>query len=204
MKVLIACECSQTVCAEFRRLGVECYSCDIEQEYGGHPEWHIKGDVLGIIDGDCAFVTTDGVSHYVDRWDLVIAHPPCTYLSGIQNGLYNPDRLGEEYVSERKKKREEGIKFFMKFTRIKSPCLIENPIGCMSTRYRKPNQVIQPWMFGDSATKATCLWLFRLPNLIPTKIVDPGGKHYFEHSCAMGLWYYNTSKYPAKERSRFR
>lgn len=80
MKVLIACECSQTVCSKFRRLGAECYSCDIEQEYGGHPEWHIQGDVLGIIDGDYTFMTSDGMSHYVDRWDLVIAHPPCTYL----------------------------------------------------------------------------------------------------------------------------
>lgn len=103
MNVLIACECSQTVCLEFRKLGANAFSCDLEKEYGGHPEYHIQCDVLKVLYGCCEFYTNDSKKHYVKKWDLVIAHPPCTYLSRAQNGLYNEKRLGAEYVENRKK-----------------------------------------------------------------------------------------------------
>lgn len=204
MKILIACECSQTICIEFRKLGVECYSCDINEEYGGHPEWHIKGDCIDVMYGSCDFVTRDGKRHHMDKWDCVIAHPPCTYLCRAQSCLYNCERFGDRYVDNRLEKQRKGIEFFLKFTELSCPYLIENPIGIMSKVYRRADQVIQPYMFGDSATKATCLWLHDLPKLIPTNIVSKGEKHYFPASNAMGEWYFNTSKLPPKERSRVR
>lgn len=173
MKVLVACECSQTVCVEFRKLGVECYSCDIEKEYGNHPEWHIQGDVLKVLHGDCEFTTNDGKRHYIGKWDLVVAHPPCTYFCMAQNGLYDRKRFGDEYVDRRVAKQSEAFKFFLEFTKLGVPTVIENPPGKLTTLYRKANQTIQPYQFGDSATKATCLWLFGLPKLQPTKQVAP-------------------------------
>lgn len=204
LKVLIACECSQTVCKEFRLLGDECYSCDLDDEYGGHPEWHIKSDCLPLLKGNCQFVTMDGVSHYVGKWDLIIAHPPCTYLSRTQNQLYDRNRLGDEYVTERERERERAIKFFLAFTKLETPTLIENPIGYMNTHYKKPTQIIQPFEYGDSASKPTCLWLFRLPKLQPTKIVDPPPSHKFPSSNTMGGWYYETMKLPRKDRAKVR
>ena len=173
MKVLIACECSQMVCVEFRKLGVECYSCDIEKEYGGHPEWHIQDDVLKVLHGDCDFTTNDGERHHIDKWDLVVAHPPCTFFCMAQNGLYDRKRLGDEYVDRRLARQKEAFKFFLEFTNLASPTVIENPPGALTKLFRKANQTIQPFQFGDSATKATCLWLFGLPKLQPTKQVPP-------------------------------
>ena len=173
VKVLIACECSQTVCTEFRKLGVECYSCDIDKEYGGHPEWHIQGDVLNVLHGNCEFKTNDGEHHYIDKWDLVVAHPPCTYFCMAQNGLYDRKRFSDEYVDGRLAKQMEAFKFFLEFTKLGIPTVIENPPGKLTTLYRKANQTIQPYQFGDAATKATCLWLFGLPTLQPTKQVIP-------------------------------
>lgn len=204
MKILIACECSQTICKEFRKLGSECYSCDLEPQYGGHDEWHIMGDCLKIIYGDCHFCTCDGKEHYIDAWDCVIAHPPCTYLCRAQFGLYNRNRFGDKYVDDRLEKQRQAIDFFMKFTELNCPTLIENPIGIMSKHYKPASQVIEPYMFGDEATKATCLWLHDLPKLILTNIVSKGGKHEFPKSNAMGAWYYSTSKYPMKDRARIR
>ena len=148
MKVLIACEESQTVCKAFREKGHEAYSCDIQDCSGGHPEWHIKDDVLKILN---------------DKWDLVIAHPPCTDLAVSGAAWFE-------------KKRKDGsqkrsIDFFMEFTRINTRFAIENPIGIMSTIWRKPDQIIHPWQFGHLEQKATCLWLNGLPVLIPTKNV---------------------------------
>lgn len=204
LRVLVACECSQTVCAEFRKLGVECYSCDIQQEYGGHPEWHIQRNVLDLLNGDCAFMTNDGNPHYVFKWDLIIAHPPCTYLCRAQNHLYDVQRFGADYVNNRIRQRERAVDFFMQFTRTGVPTMIENPIGYMGTHYRKSDQCIEPYQFGDACTKATCLWLFDLPKLTPTNIVQPICKHKFPNSNSMGLWYYETSKLKPKDRSRAR
>ena len=163
--LLVACEESQRVCIAFRQRGWEAYSCDIIDCSGGHPEYHIKQDVLPLLNGNCDFETCDGVKHHIDRWNMLIAHPPCTELcSAGQNwfsrGIKDP------------KMREDAVDFFMRF--INADCehiAVENPIGIMSTRYRKPDCVIQPWQFGHSETKATCLWLKNLPSLVPTNII---------------------------------
>lgn len=204
LRVLIACECSQAVCAQFRALGDECYSCDVVDQYGGHPEWHIMRDVRDLLDGDCAFETRDGTAHYVAAWDLIIAHPPCTYLSAAQNGLYDAKRLGAEYVAERLRRREEAERFFLRFARLQCPYAIDNPPGRMSTRWRRPDQVIQPYEYGDSAQKATCLWIQGLPRLIPTNPVEKPPVHVFPSANRMSAWVFATSKLPAKDRARVR
>ena len=168
MKVLIACECSQTVCEEFRKLGHEAYSCDIEECYGGHPEWHIQGDCIEIIDGGVTFKTEDGISHSIEgAWDLIIAHPPCTYLSNVATRSHSLNGATLEQINVRTKKRIKAQEFFMKFANVScSKVAIENPVGIMSTVYRKPDQIIEPYQFADSVydsenyvTKRTCLWL---------------------------------------------
>lgn len=158
MKVLIACEESQAVCKEFRALGHEAYSADILPCSGGHPEWHIQGDVIKVLN---------------DGWDLMIAHPPCTYLavSGAR-WLYNKDGSRNK---ERWDNQEDALDFVALL--MDAPIeriAVENPVSVISTRIRKPEQIIQPWMFGDEASKSTCLWLKNLPNLIPTNIVGKG------------------------------
>lgn len=173
MNVLIACEESQRVCIEFRKLGHRAFSCDVLECSGGHPEWHIQGDALKIINGRCEFVTMDGKKHRIDgRWNLLIAHPPCTYLTVSGNRWFNVKRYGEKAV-RRSIDREMAVAFFMKF--VNADCnkiAIENPICIMSTRYRKPDQIIQPYQFGHPYTKQTCLWLKGLPKLIPTNIIE--------------------------------
>lgn len=170
MKVLIACEESQTVCKAFRERGHEAYSCDIQEPSGGHPEWHILGDALKAVEGG-QITTMDGQTHDVGKWDLLIAHPPCTYLSVAGNRWFDYSRYGEK-AWERRLAREEAIKFFMAF--VNAPCpriAIENPICIMSTVYRKPNQIIQPYEYGHAFSKKTCLWLKNLPMLQPTNII---------------------------------
>lgn len=173
MNVLIACEESQRVCIAFRNKGHNAFSCDIQECSGGHPEWHIQGDVLPLLNGRTSFMTTDGVWHQItDRWDLIIAHPPCTYLTIAANKLYNIEKYGEKAIL-RNKDREAAIEFFMAF--VNADCerkVIENPIGVISTRYRKPDQIIQPYEFGHPVRKSTCLWLYGVPKLTPTDIVD--------------------------------
>ena len=173
--LLVACEESQRVCTAFRECGWNAYSCDLQECSGGHPEWHIQDDVLGLINGNCEFNTVDGIHHIIDgEWDLIIAHPPCTYLTVTGNRWFNVERYGAKAI-EREREREEGAEFFMRFVNAKCDHIaIENPVGCMSTRYRKPNQIIQPYWFGDRAQKKTCLWLKGLPNLEPTNMVDAG------------------------------
>ena len=173
MKVLVACEESQEVCKAFRALGHEAYSCDIQEPSGGHPEWHILGDALKAINGGI-ITTMDGVKHDIGKWDLLIAHPPCTYLTVSGNRWFNVERYGEKAI-ERAKLREEAEIFFMAFmTADVGKIAVENPVGWMSTHYRKPDCIIQPYEFGHRARKTTCLWLKGLPPLKPTNIVDPG------------------------------
>lgn len=151
MKILVACEESQKVTKAFRQRGHEAYSCDIMPCSGGRPEWHFQYDVTALL---------------VTKWDMIIAFPPCTYLcsSGMHRttrGLRDPQLTVDAY------------NFFMLF--VNHPCekiAIENPVGVMSTKYRKPDQIIQPWMFGHDASKRTCLWLKGLPKLEPTEIVE--------------------------------
>lgn len=167
MKVLIACECSQTVCKEFRALGHEAYSCDIEPCYGGHPEWHILCDCTKIIDGNIEFNTQDGAYHTVDKWDLIIAHPPCTYLSNAATRSHSTKRNTIEQINARTAKRIQAQEFFMQFTKANCDKIaIENPVGVMNTVHRKPDQIIEPYQFADSVndaenyvTKRICLWL---------------------------------------------
>ena len=150
MKVLVACEESQAVTKELRRLGHEAYSCDIEPCSGGHPEWHLQVDAIELLKM---------------QWDMIIAFPPCTHLAVS----------GARYFEQKKKDGRQGkaIEFFMKFANVDCPKIaIENPIGIMSTHWRKPDQIIQPWQFGHGETKATCLWLKGLPKLEPTNIVS--------------------------------
>ena len=174
-KLLVCCEESQRVCVAFRAQGWEAYSCDIEPCSGGHPEWHIQQDVLPLTNGDCTFTTVDGAKHHIDgQWDLLICHPPCTYLTVAGNRWFNIEKYGDKAV-QRMKCREAAVDFFMRF--INADCkriAVENPVGIMSRRHRKPNQIIQPYQFGEHARKGTCLWLKGLPNLQPTEIVDPG------------------------------
>lgn len=149
------CEQSQEVCEAFRALGWEFYSNDILPCSGGHPEWHIQGDAREVC--------------FSRRWDLIIAFPPCTDLAVSGSRWFE-----EKKIAGRQK---EAIEFFMFFTQLKGRVAIENPVGIMSTEYRKPDQIIQPWLYGHKATKATCLWLRNLPRLRPTDIVGPPKKY---------------------------
>lgn len=147
MKILLACEESQAVCLEFRNLGHEAYSADTLECSGLHPEWHIQGDVLKIID---------------EGWDMMIAFPPCTHLAVS----------GARHFEQKKKdgRQQQGIDFFMKMINAPIPKIaVENPIGIMSTKFRKPNQIIHPYHFGDPYSKSTCLWLKGLPPLLYNK-----------------------------------
>ena len=178
MKVLIACEESQAVCKAFREKGHEAYSCDIIECSGGHPEWHILGDALAIINGNCSFVTQDGALHGIDgKWDLLIAHPPCTYLTVAGNAYFNIERYGQKAI-ERMKKRDDAVKFFMEF--VNADCdkiAIENPVGTINTIYRKPDFITSPHLHGHPVSKKTCFWLKNLQPIFPTKIVEPERIH---------------------------
>lgn len=203
MKVLIACEESQTVCKAFRAKGHEAYSCDIQEPSGGHPEWHILGDAIEALNGG-VITTVDGVEHDVSKWDLVIVHPPCTYLTVSGNRWFNVERYGDK-ARQRIVERELAAAFFMQF--VNSDCehiAIENPVGYMSTAYQKPTQIIHPYMFGDPARKATCLWLKGLPKLIPTDIVEPEIIRYKNGNGTDNPWHMETMKLSPKERAKAR
>lgn len=184
MKVLIACEESQRVCTAFRERGFEAYSADIQEPSGGHPEWHFLGDVRDIL---CPLYkrirTMDGKPWFIRKWDLIIAHPPCTYLTVSGNRWFNVERYGDTAI-RRYGERAKAAEFFMTF--VTADCehiAIENPIGYMNTHYREADEIIQPYEFGHPVRKATCLWLKNLPPLTPTRIIKPetaqsGGKSY--------------------------
>jgi hypothetical protein len=158
MKVLVACEESQAVTKAFRERGHQAFSCDILPCSGGHPEWHIQGDVTKILN---------------DGWDLMIAHPPCTYLavSGAR-WLYNKDGTKNE---DRWKNQEEALDFVRVLLNAPIPRIaLENPVSVISSQIRKPDQIVQPYEYGDQASKKTCLWLKNLPLLQPTELVGKG------------------------------
>lgn len=174
MKVLVACEESQEVCKAFREKGNEAYSCDIQECSGGHPEWHIMGNVLPIINGNCEFVTMDGETHKMyGKWDLIIAHPPCTYLSNVATRQYSLKCCTAEKVISRWEERAKAAVFFMQL--MLADCehiAVENPVGFMNSAYRKPDQIIHPYYFAENENdkenyheKRTCLWLKELPLL---------------------------------------
>ncbi len=169
MKILIACEESQAVCKEFRKLGHEAYSCDILECSGGHPGWHIQGDVLEQLD---------------NGWDMMIAHPPCTHLAVS----------GARWFTEGRKPwslQEEALDFVRDL--LNAPIkhiALENPVSVISSKIRKPDQIIQPWMFGDSFSKKTCLWLKNLPK--------------YKSGRSMPKWYAEAWKLPKEERAKLR
>ena len=189
MKILVACEESQAVTKELRRLGHEAYSCDIIECSGGHPEWHLKQDVIPLLK---------------ERWDMILAFPPCTYLTVTGNRWFNEERYGNK-AKERKKERRKAADFFLAFANADCEKIaIENPIGYMSTAYRKPSQIIHPWMFGDAERKATCLWLKGLPNLEPTNIVEPRVIRYKNGKGTDSPWHMDTMSLPPNERAKAR
>lgn len=200
-KVLIACEESQTVCKAFRAIGHEAYSCDIQEPSGGHPEWHILGDALAVLNGG-QVTTMDGQKHDIGQWDLLIAHPPCTYLTVAGNKWFKPEFA--DRFPNRQKQRREAVDFFMAISNADCDKIaIENPVGIMSSQWRKPDQYIEPYMFGDPEKKKTGLWLKGLPLLKHTNIVEPVIIH-----CKSGAneprWHMETMCLPKEERSRVR
>jgi hypothetical protein len=189
MKVLVACEESQTITKEFRTLGYEAYSCDILPCSGGHPEWHIQGDAI--------------TEAYSGKYNLMIAHPPCTYLavSGAR-WMYNKDGSINQ---DRFEKQKEAL-FFVKQL-LDAPIkhiAVENPVSVISSQIRKPDDIIQPWQFGDKATKTTCLWTKNLPKLSPTNIVDKGERIVFKSGKSHPKWYADVlekAKTPKERRT---
>lgn len=198
MNVLVACEESQVVCKAFRERGHRAYSCDIQECSGGHPEWHIQGDVLPILGGRCDVITMDGEVHTIrDRWDLIIAHPPCTHLTVTGNRWFDVQKYGDKAL-ERYKDRYKSIVFFMYF--VCADCdriAIENPVGIMGTALRSADQIIQPWQFGHPTVKKTCLWLKGLPPLTPTDIVKVDASDVYEYVAKNG-----HIKHDSRNRSR--
>lgn len=214
LNVLIACEESQTVCKEFRKLGHNAYSCDLQNCSGGHPEWHFNMDALAVI-RDCGGTLENGEEYHLpegEKWDLMIAHPPCTYLavSGAK-WMYHPEDKGlpvdqrrpHPNHPNRRQQQDEGAAFFMQMMNAPVEHIaVENPVGVMSTRFRKPDQIVQPYMFGDEATKTTCLWLKNLPNLTPTNIVGKGERTVYPSGKSLPKWYDDARG--SKERSKVR
>ena len=184
MKVLIACEESQRSCIEFRKRGHEAYSCDIIPCSGGHPEWHIKGDVIAVINGG-GIALQNGMKIDVDRWDLIIAHPPCTYLSNVATRNHSLKTAPINMINARTLSRIDAMQFFMRF--VFADCdhiAIENPVGIMNTAYRSPDQIIDPWMFSTGPEdkenyikKRTCLWLKGLKPLEWDQTIPPANNY---------------------------
>lgn len=222
MKVLVACEESQAVCKAFRERGHEAYSCDLQECSGGNPEWHIKGDVLPLLNRvdngnngwhDIYFSTMDGNEHSVEKWDLIIAHPPCTHLCVSGARHFEKKRADG--------RQRDGIELFCKF--LTADCdkiAIENPVGIISGEYikeyfpdlaekyglpLKASQVVQPYEYGDPHKKNTCLWLKGLPNLHPTKIVEPS---LVKYTCKSGkivtFSEYMVKGFDGEERAKHR
>lgn len=211
MNVLIACEESQRVCTEFRKLGYNAYSCDIIPCSGGHPEWHIKQDVLPLLNGNCSFKTEDGAEHSINgKWDMIIAFPPCTKLTNTGNRWFNIERYGEKAI-QRYKDREDAAEFFMAFWNADCDIVvIENPIGYMSTYFRKPDQIIHPYYFAEKEDdencerKATCLW-FRGVNPLEYQIkYKPRVIHYKNGKGTDSPWHMSTISLLPEERAKVR
>lgn len=191
----------------------EAYSCDIQECSGGHPEWHIMGDCLPLLNGNCEFVTMDGVTHKIDgRWDLIIAHPPCTYLSNVATRSFSLRCTPAEKVVQRWKDRANAAVFFMYFVLADCPRIaVENPVGFMSGAFRKPDQIINPYQFAESVndeenyhTKRTCLWLKGLPKLKTNDLPAPNlrEKYGTYPSGKTPCWEDFIAKKDGKERSK--
>lgn len=182
VRVLVACEESQAVMTEFRKLGHEAFSCDILPASGGFPEYHLQQDVVPLLQ---------------EEWDLIIAFPPCTHLASSGAAWFEAKRLDG--------RQQEGIDFFMLFANANcEKVVIENPVGVMSSKYRKPDQIIQPYEFGDPFSKRTCLWIKGLPLLKPTNIVEPEPRTEYASGRTMPKWYADSWNLSPKERAKAR
>lgn len=186
MRVILGCEESQAVCMAFRQLGHEAYSCDLKPASGGHPEWHLQMDVF------------EAINNY-GPWDLGVFFPDCTYLTVTANKWLKdqpPRKSGALVGAARREARQQAIDFFKRLA--DHPAIpkiaMENPVGCMSTEYRKPDQIIQPFQFGHKEQKKTCLWLKNLPLLVPTNIVEPEPYHITASGKTMPRWYAYADK----------
>jgi hypothetical protein len=211
MKILVACEESQVVCSAFRARGHEAYSCDIIECSGGHPEWHIMDDVLPLLNGRCDFRTMDGELHIVDgKWDMIIAFPPCTFLTNTGNRWF--DVVKYMYVAQQRwLDRCKAIVFFLRIALADcDKIVVENPIGCMNTLYRKPDQIIHPYYFAESEDdencerKSTCFWL---KGVQPLKYKIKHKPRVIDYKNGKGTdspWHMNTMSLPPDERSRAR
>ena len=196
INILVACEESQRVCEAFRKLGGNAYSCDIMECSGGHPEWHIMQDAIPLLNGKCSFKTMDGIEHSIDgKWDLIIAHPPCTYLSNAgarflyPKGVLNEERLAKGMIAK---------DFFMHFYNADCDRIaIENPIPSKVYGLPPYTQTIQPWMFGHPVQKKTCLWLNGLPELQPTNVVEER-----QSTKIPGNWFNSGGKERQKNRAK--
>ena len=189
MRILVACEESQAVTKRLRAKGHEAFSCDILPCSGGKPEWHLQQDVTELLK---------------QKWDMIIAFPPCTFLTVTGNRWFNIERYGDKAI-KRHADRKEAIDFFMMFSNADcEKIVIENPVGIMSTHYQKPNQIINPYQFGDPFEKKTCLWIKGLLNLKPTEIVEPPKRTEFASGKSMPTWYADAWKLPKEERAKLR
>lgn len=199
MNVLIACEESQAVTAEFRKLGIQAFSCDLLPTSGNNPEWHLQRDVKELLELS---------------WDLIVAFPPCTYLavSGAQ-WYYHPEdkhlpvleRRPHPKYPNRTNDREDAVDFFMLFANADCPRIaIENPVGIMSSKYRKPDQIIHPYHFGDPFEKTTCLWLKGLPKLVYTDVVQPPPRLKYDSGKSLPAWYADVWGKNKNERALLR
>lgn len=214
MKILVACEESQAITKELRKLGHKAFSCDLLPCSGGHPEWHFNYDIFKVIKEKGGTLQNGKKVNDGQEWELMIAHPPCTFLavSGAR-WFYHPEdkdlptseRRPHPRFPNRAKDREEAVDFFIKLCEAPiDKIAVENPVGIISTRYRKPNQTVHPWMFGDEASKATCLWLKNLPLLEPTNIVGKGERVVLKSGKSLPKWYsdaLSNSKSSAERRT---
>ena len=192
MRVLVACEESQRVCTAFREKGHEAYSCDILEPSGGHQEWHILGDAVPLVNGNCTFKTMDGAEHKIDgKWDLLIAHPPCTFISNAGVRFLYPNGKGI-LNEERLRKGIAAAHFFLRFWYADCDRIaVENPIPSTVYGLPKYDQIIQPYMFGHPLQKKTCLWLKNLPKLTPTELIP---KEQCQSTKIAGNWFNHGGK----------
>ena len=191
MLILVGCEESQAVTIELRKKGHQAFSCDILPCSGGHPEWHLQQDVTELLK---------------QKWDMIIAFPPCTFLTVTGNKWFNIERFGEKAI-QRHKDRDKAVNFFMMFANADCDKIaIESPIGTISSRWRKPDQIVHPYYFGDPERKSTCLWLKGLPLLVHDKEnhVEPNIIKYKNGKGTDSKWHMDTMGLPPAERSKAR
>lgn len=195
-KVLVACEESQAVTKAFRDLGIECYSCDIQEPSGGYPQWHIKNDAILTMNSNTV-KTMDNAEHFIDKWDLLIAHPPCTYLSNAgARHLYPHGVLNKERLTKGLRAKD----FFMQFYNSEiAKIAIENPIPSLVYQLPTYSQIIQPYYFGEPYKKKTCLWLRNLPPLRPTNMLNA---EECESTKITGNWFNKGGRERQKNRAK--